>query len=127
MYGGVWSDQRVHRGSQSHHKCQSVRWPSCVVLEHTPNFRTGRLRREHPERNQNSKEPANMQNEHEGLDHGQLSSEESVEYASDRCHSNGKESGVPVLRNVVGIVENNESLDLKASSKALSGDSCLPA
>jgi len=52
-----------------------------------------------------------MDDQNHALDHGQLLGEESVEDDAESGDGNDQQSAMPVLKHIIGFVQNHEALD----------------
>jgi hypothetical protein len=68
-----------------------------------------------------------VQAENHALDKGKVFGKEGVEKGDEEHNGNGEESSMPSLKDIAGIVQDNETLNLRGGQKGPNGDSALPA
>jgi len=81
-----------------------------------------RARGEDPEWDHDGEEAKDVKDQYESLDQGKPLGEKGVEQPAEYDNGNGKQGSVPALIDVIGMVEDDEALDLSPREKT--GGSC---
>ena len=103
-HGGKCCDQTDHRGS-------AIAIPTATVGELRENGLGVTDGCQHPQWDDHNEETRNVQNQNEGFDKRELLGEESVEENGKEGDGNGDEGAVPLLKDIIRVVQDGQALD----------------
>lgn len=111
MNSAVETKHRGERGEQTYHEGCSHAVPATSIYKLGKDNLCIRARRQNPEGDDDGKETANVDNEHQTFDHGQSLCEMGIEDNGQEDHGNNEQCSVPPLGIVgLGVEQDDQSL-----------------
>lgn len=112
MHGTICTQQWNHDSQNAHNCRETIATPAAVVVECGEHFGCLAARTQNPESYQDTEKAEDVQNQHDTLNQRKPFHQESVEEDGEGRDGKGKECSVPFLWNIVGVVEDDQTLDL---------------